>query len=185
MARVPNLAAEELTPEQKRIHDDIAATRSGTVRGPFALWLRTPEIADLANRLGVVLRARKLEQRLFELMVLVIARHWSAQYEWFAHEKHAVRLLAGDVIEAIRAGRKPAFAKSDEELVYRTVTELNETRTVSQKTYDRALAALGLERLIELVAAAGFYTMVAMTLNAFDAPVPGGERPLPDLEGKP
>ena len=59
------------------------------------------------------------------------------------------------------------------------VVEMNETRTLSQPTYDRAIAALGLDRTIELITALGFYTMVAIMLNGFDAPVPGGERPLP------
>lgn len=74
---------------------------------------------------------------------------------------------------------RTGFAREDERVVYDTITELNEARTLSQPAYDRALAALGLDLLIELIAAAGFYTMVAMTLNAFDAPVPGGKRPLP------
>jgi 4-carboxymuconolactone decarboxylase len=81
-------------------------------------------------------------------------------------------------VDAIRTRSTPEFAREDERVVYQTITELNETRTLSQTTYDRALAALGLDLLIELIAAAGFYTMVAMTLNAFDAPVPGGKRPL-------
>jgi protein-tyrosine-phosphatase len=72
----------------------------------------------------------------------------------------------------------PKFTREDERVVYDTITELNETHTLSGLAYDRALAALGLDLLIELIAAAGFYTMVAMTLNAFDAPVPGGKRPL-------
>jgi 4-carboxymuconolactone decarboxylase len=82
-------------------------------------------------------------------------------------------------VDAIRVRCAPEFARDDERLVYDTITELNETHTLSQPAYDRALAALGLDLLIELIAAAGFYTMVAMTLNAFDAPVPGGKRPLP------
>jgi len=77
MARVPHLACDELTPEQKRIHDAIASARSGTVGGPFAIWLRLPDIADKANQLGNVLRSRgTLERRLFELMILVVARQW-------------------------------------------------------------------------------------------------------------
>jgi 4-carboxymuconolactone decarboxylase len=56
---------------------------------------------------------------------------------------------------------------------------MNETRTLSQATYDRAIAVLGLDKVIELITALGFYTMVAIMLNGFDAPVPGGERPLP------
>jgi 4-carboxymuconolactone decarboxylase len=180
MARVEDLDPASLTPEQKAVHDRIAASRSGAVRGPFAIWLRQPALADAADKLGTTLRRGKLDQRLFELMVLVIARHWSAQYEWFAHAKHAPKVgLPADVVEAIRNRRRPTFTRDDEQLVYDLVTEMNETRTLSQATYDRAVAMLGLDLVIELISSMGFYTMVAIMLNGFDAPVPGGERPLP------
>ena len=180
MARVPDIAVEEMTAEQRRVYNEIGGARGGIVRGPFAIWLRNPEVADRANQFGNVLRVNgKLDRRLFELMVIIVARHWSAQYEWFVHEKHAIEVgLSEDVVNAVRTRSKPEFAREDERVVYDTITELNETRTLSQPAYDRALAALGLDLLIELIAAAGFYTMVAMTLNAFDAPVPGGSRPL-------
>jgi 4-carboxymuconolactone decarboxylase len=180
MARVEDLKPESLTPEQKAIHDRIAGSRGGTVRGPFAIWLRNPPIADAADKFGTILRKGKLDQRLFELMVLLVARHWSAQYEWFAHVRHARELgIPETVIEALRHRRKPELTRDDERLVYDLVTEMNETRTLSQATYDRAVAMLGLDHVIELITALGFYTMVAIMLNGFDAPVPGGERPLP------
>jgi 4-carboxymuconolactone decarboxylase len=180
MSRVEDLSLESLTPEQKAVHARIAGTRGGVVRGPFAIWLRNPAIAEAADRLGTTLRQGSLDQRLFELMVLVVARHWTAQYEWFAHARQGLQAgLSPAVIDAIRDGRKPEFARDDERLVYELVTEMNETRTLSQPTYDRAVAALGLDRVIELVTSIGFYTMVAIMLNGFDAPVPGGERPLP------
>ena len=182
MARVPELAVATLSPEQRRIHDEIAGPRRGHARGPFAIWLRRPELADAANRLGNVLRAEgRLDKRLFELMVLVVARHWTAHYEWHVHEE-AGRAggLAPDVIEAIRARRRPDFARDDERLVYDTITELNDKRSLSDATYARAETALGLDLLIELIAGAGFYTMVAMTLDAFDAPVPADGRKLPE-----
>jgi len=180
MARVEDLKLENLTPEQRAVHDRIAGSRGGVVRGPFAIWLRNPALADAADKLGTTLRKGKLDVRLFELMVLVIARHWTAQYEWFAHAKHAPKAgLSADVVEAIRNGRKPTFARDDERLIYALVTEMNETRTLSQPTYDRAVAMLGLDLVIELITSIGFYTMVAIMLNGFDAPVPGGERPLP------
>lgn len=180
MSRVAALRPDELSPEQKRIHDEIAAAR-GVVRGPFAIWLRLPELADTANHLGNVLRRKShFEKRLFELMVMVVARHWSASYAWNVHAKEAESAGVNPaVIEAIRAGRRPAFAKEDERLVYDTVAELCESRRLSQAAYDRALAALGQERLIELIAGAGFYTMVAMTLSAFDVPPADGGQPLP------
>ena len=180
MARVEDLKPENLTPEQKAIHDRIAGTRGGTVRGPFAIWLRLPHIADAADKFGTTLRNCSLDKRLFELMVLIVARHWSAQYEWYAHARHAREEgLSPAVIDAIRDYKVPDFARDDERLIYDLVTEMNETRTLSQATYDRANAALGLDKTIELITAIGFYTMVAIMLNGFDAPVPGGERPLP------
>jgi 4-carboxymuconolactone decarboxylase len=180
MARVADVALEEMTAEQRRVYQEIGGARGGVVRGPFAIWLRNPQLADQANQFGNAFRlSGKLDKRLFELMVLIVARHWSAQYEWFVHEKNALESgLTQTVVDAIRTRSTPEFAREDERVAYDTITELNETRTLSQPAYDRALAALGLDLLIELIAAAGFYTMVAMTLNAFDAPVPGGKRPL-------
>jgi 4-carboxymuconolactone decarboxylase len=180
MARVEDLKLESLTPEQRAIYDRIAGTRGGTVRGPFAIWLRNPKIADTADRFGTTLRNGDLDLRLFELMVLLVARHWTAQYEWFAHARHALEAgIPPAVVEAIRHRRKPTLERDDERLVYDLVTEMNETRTLSQPTYDRAVAMLGLDHVIELITSLGFYTMVAIMLNGFDAPVPGGERPLP------
>src|SRR5262245_64430166 len=175
MARVDNLKPDEFTPDQQRLARDIASTR-GRVGGPFGIWLRTPAIADAANRLGNTLRRdSNLDRRLFELMVLVIARHWGAQYEWFVHESAGRQAgLTDAVITALREGRAPTFAAADEQLVYDIVTELQTTRTLSDASYARAQAAFGLELLIEFIAAAGFYTMVALMLSALHVPAPHG-----------
>ena len=180
MSRLPVLQLQDLTAEQKRVYEEIARVRNGVVRGPFPIWLRNPELADRANQFGNVLRMQgKLEKRLFELMVLIVARHWSSQYEWFAHAKAALNAgLSPEIVDAIQNNRRPESLREDEQLVYEIISEIVDTRTLSQPSYDRALAALGLDLLIELITAAGFYTMIAMVLNAFDAPVPSGERPL-------
>ena len=180
MARVEDLNPEIMTTEQKQVAAQIAGSRGGTVRGPFAIWLRNPALAAAADRLGTTLRRGKLDQRLFELMVLLVARHYTAQYEWFAHARHALNVgFPPAVLDAIRDHRKPDLDRADERLVYELVTEMNQTRTLSQATYDSAIETLGLDLVIELITAIGFYTMVAIMLNGFDAPVPGGERPLP------
>jgi 4-carboxymuconolactone decarboxylase len=181
MTRIAALGKDELTPFQARVYDEIAGARSGTVQGPFAIWLRIPQLADKANQFGNVLRREsRLDRRLFELMVLLVARHWSAQYEWYAHERNALAVgLAPAVIEALRTRRLPNFEHDDERLTYEIVTELHETRTLSQPSYVRAREALGEEALIELITSIGFYSMLAMMINAFDAPVPGDLRPLP------
>ena len=181
MSRLPALTPDQLSPEQKHLHDEIAGVRGGSVGGPFAVWLRIPRIAEAANRMGNSLRLEgKLDRRLFELAILVIARHWSAQYEWFVHEKAALDAgVSREVVEALRHRQAPRFARSDEQLVYDLVSELQETRTLAQASFERTLAALGPDLLIELVSVIGFYTTAAMMINAFDAPVPGGARPLP------
>lgn len=179
MGRVASLKPEDLSPEQKKLHDDIAGAR-GRVGGPFGIWLRYPDLVDPANRFGNALRLHgKLDRRLFELMTIVVARHWGAQYEWFVHAEAARKAGVADAaIEALRTNRKPDFARDDERLVYDVVTELNETKRLSDARYQRALDFFGLDLLVELITATGFYTLVAMMLNAFDVDTPDGSRPL-------
>lgn len=181
MARVPDIPDHERTPEQARIALEIAGSRGGVVRGPFAIWLRQPQLADKANQFGNALRLHgRLDKRLFELAVLVVARGWMAQYEWFAHEEAALAAgLPPAVVADLRAGREPEGLRADEAVVYRVAVELTHAKDLSDSTYAKALELLGLDLLIELVTAIGFYTMVAVVLKGFDAPVPGGRKPLP------
>lgn len=181
VSRLPPFDPSTLTPDEKKLHDEIAGPRGGAVGGPFAVWMRRPEIAARANEFGNAIRLNgTLDKRLFELAVLVIARYWSAQYEWFVHEPAARNAGLDDaIIEAIRHGRAPTFTAANERLVYDLTGELCATRTVSDATYERATAALGTELLIELITVIGFYTIAAMVINVFDAPVPNGARPLP------
>jgi 4-carboxymuconolactone decarboxylase len=182
VSRVPDLDPQEMTAEQQRVYAEVKGPR-GNVGGPFALWVRLPLIADAANRFGNAVRLDgKLDRRLFELIVLVIARHWSAQYEWFVHEPAALKAgLAPGIVDAIRVGMQAPFERDDERIVAGLTAELQETRTVSQATFDRVIAAFGLELMIEMISVIGFYTTAAMMINAFDAPVPGNARPLPNL----
>jgi len=182
MARVPDLAFDAMTPEQQQLYAEIKGPR-GIVAGPFAIWLRLPALAAAENQLGNAVRLDgRLDRRLFEIMILVIARVWRAQYEFYQHAIAAEKLgVSPELIEAIRTGGEPPFANDDERLIYDLTSELQTSRALSQPTYDRALATFGLETLIETITAAGFYTSVAMMLNAFDAPVPGDAVPLPAL----
>ncbi|HXS42239.1 MAG TPA: hypothetical protein VN766_18750 [Stellaceae bacterium] len=172
MARLPPLSFEELNPEQKKLWQEIGAVRSGSPGGPFAVWMHHPKIAEREHHLGNAVRLEsKLGRRLVELAVLVVARHWSAQYVFAAHVPPGIEHgLAPELVEAIRTRQTPAFAKDDERLVYDTVSELLETKRLTDETYERALAALGVERLIELVTTVGFYMTTSAMVNAFDMP---------------
>jgi|SRR6516162_2878710 len=180
MTRVPEVLPDQLSPEQRKVHDLIVSTRGGVIRGPFAMWIRNANLAAAANALGNAVRLEgKLDAKLFELIILVIARQWSAQYEWFAHAQEAERVgLDPAIIEAIRTHRVPSFKSPRETVIYEMVRELIDTRNLSDATYNRARDMFGIDLVMEVVTVAGFYTLVAMMLKAFDAPVPGGARPL-------
>lgn len=179
MGRLPELDEAKLSPEQRQIYDEIKRIR-GQVRGPFAVWLRNAELGEYTLKLQDMFASRvQMERRLVQLMILVSARLATAQFAWFVHVPHALKLgISPDVVEAIRERRTPTFTREDERLVYDITTELNITRTLSEPTFDRGMALFGERRMVELVAAVGFYVMVAMTLNVFDVPVPGDEKPL-------
>jgi 4-carboxymuconolactone decarboxylase len=181
MARLDPIPPEEYTPEQKRLAEIIGGARRGSVGGPFALWLHAPDIAEPVNALSERLRANSsFEKRLYELMVLAVTRVWSAEYPFAAHAPQGVNAgLSPDAVDAIAARRTPVFAREDEAVVFDTVTELVQTRGLSQAAYDRALRLLGKERLIELITDAGLYTMISMMVNAFDVPAAGGKHPFP------
>ncbi len=134
--RVAPLGDAEMTGEQRAIAAEIAAARGGTFAGPFAIWMRVPEIAKRINDLSERLRKNStFEKRLVELMVLTVTGWWSAEYAWNAHAKHALAEgIPAEAIEAIRSGGTPVFARPDEQLVYDIFSELQKTRALSPAT---------------------------------------------------
>lgn len=181
MQRVPELKVEDLSEQQKRIASALGATRGNRIatRGPWGILLRNPELCERAAQLGGMLRdGTSVPKRLSEIAILVCARHWSAQYEWRAHEPQALNAgLSTDVVQAIRHRQRPQFTLKDEEAAYEYVVELLEHKRVRDKTYDALAAAISAEAVIELTAIVGFYSLVAMMIVAFEIPLPEGFAP--------
>jgi 4-carboxymuconolactone decarboxylase len=169
-----------MTPEQRSVYDAVVAGPRGSLRGPLRAALHNPELADKWQQLGALLRYRtSLAPRLSELAILVTARHWDCQFEWFAHEPEAVRGgLSVAVIEAIKHCQRPTFEHADEQAIYEYCSQLHERHVVSEEVYGRALRHFDALGVVELTALTGYYTMVAMTLNAHELPLPDGT-PLP------
>ena len=177
MSRVAPLAESAMDDEQKTVAGAIAGARGGVLGGPFAVWIRVPEIAKRVNHLSDRLRKQSgFEKRLVELMVLMIVRPYRAHYAWSAHARQALgEGLEPEVVEAIKTGDVPHFTRADEQLIYDIFSELNATRALSDATYARGLDMFGLELMIEMITTAGLYTMIAMMLAVFDVPPASGE----------
>jgi 4-carboxymuconolactone decarboxylase len=182
MSRLPDLRYDEMTAEQQRVHDEIAAGPRGKVEGPLRVWLHAPKLATHAQKLGAHARFQSLlPPSLSELAILVTAATWRADFEWYAHARLAREAgIAESVIEAIRKGQEPSLPDAKARAVYAVACELHRTRVLSDATHAAAEQALGRAALVDLVGILGYYTLVSMTLNAFEVPTPDGSRPFED-----
>ena len=182
MSRYMPVRPESMTHAQKAVHDAIAGGPRGDVRGPFPVLLHSPQIADHVQKLGAYIRFESgLPDRLRELAILVTARFWRAEFEWFAHHGLARQAgISGAAIEAIRTGGRPRFEDPAEAAVYAFCTALHEDHRVADDVYARVQDLLGQEALTDLVAMSGYYTMLAMTLNVYQVPLPDGSRAFDD-----
>ena len=174
--RFKPLTWNELTPEQRAMVNDLLSGTRTSLNGPFNVTLRSPEMGNLAQKLGEYLRFRSaVPARLNEMAILMTARWWSSPYEWLAHKPLAASAgLSPDVIAAIEAGERPTRMQPDEAVVYDFVTELRDRRRVSDGTFQAAATVLGERGVVDLLAVMGYYDFVSMVLNVDRYPLATG-----------
>jgi 4-carboxymuconolactone decarboxylase len=177
--RFKPLTYDEMTPAQKSMVEHLIAGPRGGVNGPFNVLLRSPEIGDLGQEFGGAARFKSsLPQRLYELAILVTARHWTAQYEWQAHHRSALQAgLSPAICDAIAQGRRPASMQKDEQALYDFVSELLNTKQVSDATFAAAKNVFGERGVVDIIAVTGWYNIVSMMLNVDRYPVAEGTQP--------
>lgn len=184
-ARFPPLAREAMTPEQKAVADTIASGPRKSGAGPFDAWLRSPALADRLQKVGEYVRFQSsLPPRLSELAILIAGRHWGAAFEWASHYPLAREAgVPESVLADLGAGKVPAGMSDDEALVFDVATELRRDGTLCDATHARALTRLGERGIVDLIAIAGYYAIVCLTLNVARVPPPPDSKapPLPPL----
>ena len=173
------LTYEEMTPEQKTMVTNLLNGERGGAGGPFNVLLRSPEMGDIAQKLGAQTRFHtELPDKLRELAIIITARHWTAQFEWYAHRRAAEQAgLSKEIIEAIRTGKRPTGMSADEETLYNFSSELLRTSQVSDATYAAAIKAFGERRVVNVIGLMGWYSLVSMALNVDRYPLPDGVKP--------
>ncbi len=186
--RLGPLDPRDLDAEQRQVLDAMLAGPRGKsgflspereIGGPFAPWLRSPGFAGRAQALGAFVRYQTtLEPRLSELAIIVVGAAWKADYEFAAHAAIAVRAgVSRDTVAALARGERPSLERDDERIVYEFARELVENRRVTDERYAAAVGLLGEGGTVELVGIIGYYTLVCMTLNAFEVPLGEGMEP--------
>lgn len=178
MSRIPLPATrDELSDDAQRgVWDSVVAGPRGRVIGPLRAAIHAPDLARAWSSLGESLRfGTSLGKRLSELAIIVTGRRWSAQVEWFVHAQAAAAAgLEAEVIAAIRDGIAPRFTQPDDALVYDYARLLLRDGGVPAALHARVTARFGVKGVVELTALVGYYSMVAMTLNAHEVPMPDG-----------
>jgi len=191
--RLDPIRPEALDADQRRVYDAVLASPrgqgparrmiqrdDGTLTGPFYAWLRTPELGVHLERVGMAFRTHGvLPPAARETAVIVVAKAWSADFEWWVHGLVARREGVPEVvIDAIGHGRRPAFEDDACAAAHDVAVELVHHRRLDGDTLERAKAALGEAGVVEVVTLVGFYQLVSGVLESFHPPGPSAELPV-------
>src|ERR1700712_4247951 len=180
------MKAEQLNPEQKKWADMISAPPRNAkfVNPPYRAYIANPDLANRLTALSEYLRWNtSLAPRLSELAILITARQWTAQYEWYAHYPLALKGgLDPKIADAIAAGKRADGMKEDEAALYDLATELYRDKKVSDPVYKAALSQFGERGIMDIIGIIGYYDLVSMTLITMQAEAPNASvTPLPVL----
>jgi 4-carboxymuconolactone decarboxylase len=177
--RFEELDIADMTEAQKKAREGIVSGPRAGMRGPFNALLRSPDLADRVQRVGEYVRFRSsLPAALSELAILVTARYWTAQFEWYAHAILAQKAgLDPKVAADIAENRRPSGMSPDEEIVYDFCHALHHDKGVGDAVFARTRERFGEQGVIDLIGACGYYTMVSMVLNVDRHPLPEGVAP--------
>src|SRR5580658_10737534 len=175
--RFPQLAMDQLTDQQKALGEEIMKVSSVGLGGPYNPLLRSPVLGQRMFDLWHYLRwETSVPLKLNELAILIVARQWRSQVEWYAHAPLAIKAgLSPDIVADLKANKRPANMSPEEAAVYDFVTELTTKKAVSDETFTRAKELLGEQQVVDLTAVAGTYIAVAMQLAMAEQSVPPGK----------
>jgi 4-carboxymuconolactone decarboxylase len=183
--RLPTLTPEDMTPRQRELSDRISGKR-GKTSGPFLVWLHSPELCDKVEALGAFARFESsLDLRLRELILLIAARHFDAQYSWNAHSQRAIDAgVSSEAVTQLAHRQVPEFGSHDEQVIHSFCTEILEEHFVGDETFAQAHELFGDQGVVDIIGTLGNYSMLAMCLNTFQVDLqPDREPPFPDIRG--
>jgi 4-carboxymuconolactone decarboxylase len=184
--RFPQLTLEQLNEQQRPLGEKIMKISSVGLGGPYNPLLRSPVLANRMYDLLDYLRWNSsLSTRLSEFAILIQARLWRSQVEWYAHHPLAIKAgLSEQVAADLKANKRPTGMKPDEEALYDFCMELSTKHEVSDEVFNRAKQLLGEQQVVDLIGISGTYVTVAMILSVAEAGVPPGKE-LPFKPGEP
>src|SRR6202043_473266 len=96
--RIPLPPLDQMDPAQRDEFIRGSQAQHTPVPNRVALML-TPEVSAAMNQMLPALGKSNLPQDLWELTILMVARDWTAQFEWWSHSTQAVMVgLPADAV---------------------------------------------------------------------------------------
>jgi 4-carboxymuconolactone decarboxylase len=162
-------SGDELSHKEREARDFLTTGPRGGVSGPYRIWVSNLPLARALVELDQHLNATEtLSAAEREIAVLVTAARWDAPYVATAHVPRAAASgVPADAVERILAGDDPALREPRQQVVYSVCRQLYAGGELPEEIFDRATALLGAHGLSDLIALLGYYTAVALTLNAY------------------
>ena len=177
--RFPQLKLEQLNDQQRPFADEILKVSSIGITGPYNSMLRSPVMGQrLFNLLDYVRFNTSVPRKLNEFAILIQARLWTSQVEWYAHYPLAIKAgLPAAVANDLKVGKRPASMQPDEAAVYDFCMELSTRHEVSDATFKKTRELFSEQQVIDLIAVSGTYITAAMMANTAEEQVPPGKTP--------
>ncbi len=177
--RFKPLTWETMTPAQLQMANSVMSGQRGSMQGPYNVLLRSPELGNLAQQFGSHTRFNSsLPLALNELAILLVARFWTCQFVWHAHQRIALDAgLDGSLVEAVSKGQTPHGLSGELAAVHGFCHELLQTRQVSDARFAAMKETFGEAGVVDLMGTMSYYTLVCMALNVDQYPLPDGAEP--------
>jgi 4-carboxymuconolactone decarboxylase len=177
MARLTSITGKEQVPAKHQAAVDSIVKSRGAIQGPFTMFLHSPEIAERVAHLGAYVRFEgTLDMRVRVLAAMTVARELDALYVWGAQTGQARKLgVPETTITAIREKHSRGVPAEDAQIIDVTRDLLRKHR-IDDATAKAVRARFGDDQFIQLTGAIGYYSLLAMTVNACELePAPGAE----------
>ena len=177
--RFSELTMEQLNDQQRLVAEEIMKVSSIGLSGPYNPLLRSPVMADRTVKLLDYLRFNtSVPRRLNEFAILIQARLWTSQIEWYVHYPLAIKAGLSEAVGAdLKAGKRPRSMQPDEVAVYDLCMELSTKHVASDAAFKRARGTFSEQQVVDLIMVSGTYASLAMLINAADEGVPMGNTP--------
>lgn len=171
--RFPPLTMDAMTPEQRTVADCAVSGPKQRLGDSLNLWLRSPGVAAPVHQLGEYARySNTLSNRLKELAICLVTRHWQTQSTWDMHYAVAVREgIDAAALDRIAAGDEPADLSGDDRIVYDFVVSLLAGGSMADSVFGAARRRFGEAVMVDLIGLVGYYCLVCLNKNVDIVPV--------------